>query len=106
MKCAATASISMIFQTSRSARNYWIGEELLDLASHIIETKKARFDPEKFKDHYQEAVVDLIRGRGPLTWGRQMLRLVDSRGEASHDAAMQQASSLATQRLPVIASGL
>jgi non-homologous end joining protein Ku len=92
----------MIFQTSRSARNYWIGEELLDLASHVIETKKARFDPEKFKDHYQEAVVDLIRGRG----GRQMLRLVDSRGEASHDAAMQQASSLATQRLPVIASGL
>jgi hypothetical protein len=64
MKCAATASISMIFQTSRSTRNYWIGEELLDLASHIIETKKARFDPEKFKDHYQEAVVDLIRGRG------------------------------------------
>jgi non-homologous end joining protein Ku len=65
MKCAATASISMIFQTSRSARNYWIGEALLDLASHIIETKKARFDPEKFKDHYQEAVVDLIRARGP-----------------------------------------
>jgi DNA end-binding protein Ku len=46
-----------------------IGEELLDLASHIIETKKARFDPEKFKDHYQEAVLDLIRGRAPLTWG-------------------------------------
>jgi hypothetical protein len=29
---------------------------------------------------------------------------VDSRGEASHNATMQQASSLATQRLPVIAS--
>lgn len=64
MKCAATASISMIFQTSRSARNYWIGEALLDLASHIIETKKARFDPEKFKDHYQEAVVDLYSRAG------------------------------------------
>jgi hypothetical protein len=36
----------------------------------------------------------------------QGLRLVDSRGEASHNATMQQASSLATQRLPVIASGL
>jgi hypothetical protein len=42
-----------------------IGEELLDLASHIIETKKARFDPEKFKDHYQEAVLDLIRAGAP-----------------------------------------
>jgi hypothetical protein len=36
----------------------------------------------------------------------QGLRLVDSRGEASHNATMQQASSLATQRLPVIASRL
>ena len=40
-----------------------IGKELLDLASHIIETKKASFDPEKFKDRYQEAVVDLIRSK-------------------------------------------
>jgi hypothetical protein len=36
----------------------------------------------------------------------QGLRLVDSRGEAGHNATMQQASSLATQRLPVIASRL
>jgi DNA end-binding protein Ku len=40
-----------------------IGKELLDLASRIIETKRASFDPEKFKDRYQEAVVDLIHSR-------------------------------------------
>jgi DNA end-binding protein Ku len=40
-----------------------ISKELLDLASHIIETKKASFDPEKFRDHYQEAVVDLIHSK-------------------------------------------
>jgi DNA end-binding protein Ku len=40
-----------------------IGKELLDLASHIIETKKASFDPEKFKDRYQEAVIDLIHAK-------------------------------------------
>ncbi|HXN89789.1 MAG TPA: Ku protein [Methylocella sp.] len=40
-----------------------IGKELLDLASHIIETKKASFDPEKFKDRYQDAVVDLIHSK-------------------------------------------
>ena len=40
-----------------------IGKEMLDLASHIIETKKASFDPEKFKDRYQEAVVELIRSK-------------------------------------------
>jgi non-homologous end joining protein Ku len=42
--------------------------ELLDLASHIIETKKARFDPEKFKDHYQEAVPDLGGARCCAWW--------------------------------------
>jgi DNA end-binding protein Ku len=40
-----------------------IGKEMLDLASHIVETKEARFDPEKFKDRYQEAVVDRIRSK-------------------------------------------
>ncbi|MGI8570964.1 MAG: Ku protein [Methylocella sp.] len=40
-----------------------IGKELLDLASHIIDTKKASFNPANFKDQYQEAVVDLIRSK-------------------------------------------
>jgi DNA end-binding protein Ku len=40
-----------------------IGKELLDLATHIIDTKKTSFNPAKFKDQYQEAVVDLIRSK-------------------------------------------
>ncbi len=40
-----------------------IGKEMLDLALHIIDTKTAAFDPAQFKDHYQEAVVDLIRAK-------------------------------------------
>ncbi|MGH6846994.1 MAG: Ku protein [Methylocella sp.] len=40
-----------------------VGKELLDLASHIIDTKKASFNPAKFKDQYQEAVVELIRSK-------------------------------------------
>lgn len=43
--------------------NLKIDNELLDLASHIIDTKKASFNPAEFKDHYQEAVVDLIRSK-------------------------------------------
>jgi len=38
-------------------------KEMLDLASHIIDTKKAKFDPSKFTDRYQEAVVDLIKAK-------------------------------------------
>jgi DNA end-binding protein Ku len=40
-----------------------IAKEMLDLASHIIDTKMARFDPTKFKDRYQDAVVDLVRAK-------------------------------------------
>jgi DNA end-binding protein Ku len=40
-----------------------IDKEMLDLALHIIDTKATKFDPAKFKDHYQEAVVDLIRAK-------------------------------------------
>ena len=46
-----------------------ISKELLDLASHIIDTKAGTFQPEDFKDRYQDAVVELIRAKqagGPL----------------------------------------
>ena len=37
--------------------------ELLDLASHIIDTKGGHFKPAGFKDAYQEAVLALIRAK-------------------------------------------
>ena len=40
-----------------------VTKELLDLASHIIDTKAGTFQPEEFKDRYQEAVVALIRAK-------------------------------------------
>jgi DNA end-binding protein Ku len=44
-------------------------KELLDLASHIIDTKAGTFAPSAFKDRYQEAVLGLIKakqqGRAP-----------------------------------------
>ncbi|MDB5594817.1 MAG: Ku protein [Hyphomicrobiales bacterium] len=40
-----------------------VGKEMLDLANHIIDTKKGKFDPATFKDRYQDAVVDLIRAK-------------------------------------------
>lgn len=38
-------------------------KELLDLASHIIDTKTGTFDPSLFKDRYQDAVLELIRAK-------------------------------------------
>jgi DNA end-binding protein Ku len=33
------------------------------LAEHIIDSKRGKFDPSKFKDRYEEAVVELIKAR-------------------------------------------
>jgi len=36
-------------------------KEMTDLAGHIIETKASHFDPKKFEDHYENALVELLR---------------------------------------------
>jgi DNA end-binding protein Ku len=35
--------------------------EMRELAAHIIQTKAAHFDPKKFEDHYENALVELLR---------------------------------------------
>src|SRR5215208_1623845 len=38
-----------------------IEKEMLDLAKHIVQTKSGHFDPEKFEDHYETALRDVIK---------------------------------------------
>jgi DNA end-binding protein Ku len=35
--------------------------EMKQLAGHIIDTKSGHFDPKKFEDHYENALVELLR---------------------------------------------
>ena len=37
-----------------------VTKDMLDLARHIVEQKAGNFDPDKFEDHYETALVDLI----------------------------------------------
>ncbi len=37
-----------------------ITKDMLDLAAHIVEQKRAKFQPEKFEDRYEDALKDLI----------------------------------------------
>jgi len=37
--------------------------EMLDLARHIIDTKRGNFDPAGFDDRYEEAVADLVKAK-------------------------------------------
>ena len=38
-----------------------IPKDMLELASHIVETKAGHFDPEKFEDQYEDALKELIQ---------------------------------------------
>lgn len=37
--------------------------DMLKLATHILETKKGKFQPEKFEDRYETALLDLIKAK-------------------------------------------
>lgn len=43
---------------------------MLDLAKHIVNQKARQFDPQKFEDHYETALIELInqkRAGKPIT---------------------------------------
>jgi DNA end-binding protein Ku len=37
-----------------------VTKDMLDLAKHIVEKKSASFEPDRFEDHYETALIDLI----------------------------------------------
>src|SRR6266404_8786610 len=42
-------------------KNPKISKDMIELASHILDTKAAHFDPSKFKDEYEDALKALVR---------------------------------------------
>jgi len=47
-----------------------VTKDMLDLARHIVEQKAGHFEPEKFEDQYETALIDLInqkRAGKPIT---------------------------------------
>lgn len=47
-----------------------VTKDMLDLAKHIVNQRAGRFDPEKFEDHYETALIELInqkRAGKPIT---------------------------------------
>jgi DNA end-binding protein Ku len=42
-------------------KNPKISKDMIELASHILDTKAAHFDPSKFKDEYETALKTLVR---------------------------------------------
>ena len=74
---------------------------MLDLARHIVEQKTGNFDPDKFEDHYETALVDLInkkRAGAPITpkerpRGENVVDLMDALRKSIGGAAAAPPSS-------------
>jgi DNA end-binding protein Ku len=43
--------------------NVKVAADMLKLATHILETKKGKFDPDKFEDRYEDALKALIKAK-------------------------------------------
>ena len=41
--------------------NLKISKDMMDLAKHIVETKTGHFEPDKFEDHYEAALKELVQ---------------------------------------------
>ena len=40
-----------------------LDEDMVELAAGIVDKKKAKFDPAKFEDHYETALIELVRSK-------------------------------------------
>ncbi|MCS3931947.1 Ku protein [Bradyrhizobium elkanii] len=78
-----------------------VTKDMLDLARHIVNQKAGRFDPEKFEDHYETALVDLInlkRAGKPITpkerpRGENVVDLMDALRKSVGGAAAETKAS-------------
>ena len=79
-------------------------KEMLDLATHIVQTKSGHFDPTQFDDRYENALIDLLKKKeagekiepakeGPAP---QVVNLMDAL-RASIDAGKKKAPAPSTQ---------
>ena len=81
-----------------------LSKEMLDLATHIVQTKAGHFDPAQFEDRYENALIDLLKKKeagekiepakeGPTP---QVVNLMDAL-RASIDAEKKKAPAPSTQ---------
>jgi len=63
-----------------------VTKDMLDLAKHIVTQKTGEFEPEKFEDHYEAALAELINakrngktvGAKPRPKGENVVDLMDA----------------------------
>ena len=99
----------------RSADEYFdeiqdvkVTKDMLDLAKHIVNQKAGRFEPEKFEDQYETALIDLInqkRAGKPIApkqrpRGENVVDLMDALRKSVGGAAADTRASAKTGKKP------
>ena len=64
-----------------------VTKDMLDLARHIVDQKSGRFEPEKFEDQYETALIDLINASGQASRSRRRSVPPPERGRPDGGAA-------------------
>jgi len=59
LRCATRTKSAR--KTNIQIENEKIPKDMLELAAHIVETKSGHFNPQKFEDHYEEALKELLK---------------------------------------------
>jgi DNA end-binding protein Ku len=83
--------------------------EMMKLAGHIVDTKAGHFDPKKFEDNYEQALVSLLKskeaGRPVETIGEEkgaprVINLMDALKASINASAKKPAAASAGERRP------
>jgi DNA end-binding protein Ku len=85
-----------------------VTKDMLDLAKHIVNQKSGAFEPDKFEDHYEAALVDLInskRSGKPITpkerpRGENVVDLMDALRKSIGGAAAETKASKKPTKKP------
>src|SRR5258705_1678746 len=84
-------------------------DEMLKLAAHIVDTKASHFDPKKFEDHYEKALVELLKtkeaGQPIETVGEEkaaprVINLMDALPASINASAKKPAAASTSERRP------
>ena len=84
-------------------------DEMMQLASHIVETKAGHFDPKSFEDQYENALVDLLKNKqaglpiqtaGEETVAPRVINLMDALKASINASAKKPAAASTDARRP------
>jgi DNA end-binding protein Ku len=90
-----------------------VPKDMLDLAVHIVGTKRGEFEPQKFEDHYESALKELLRKkqhgekieRPRVPTRTNVVNLMDALRQSLHAERGGKRPTAASKKAPARSSG-